>query len=121
MPSQGAPRIQRVVLLLEIDALHCIVFKDTARRCGPGSNHVDIVHEIDIATSPERLYEALTTQAGLSGWYIPETTAAADVGAMIEFKFSTLTTLKLLLETGTGDPFGSPASIACGTTPAGVF
>jgi uncharacterized protein YndB with AHSA1/START domain len=152
---------------------------------------VDIVHEIDIATSPERLYEALTTQAGLSGWYTPETTAAADVGAMIEFKFSTLTTLsfrvetlepgrrvvwtgvqvpnewkttpitfdirrdgdsvilifrqegfaseyksyggfgycwgqyirslKLLLETGTGEPFGSPASIACGTTPAGVF
>jgi uncharacterized protein YndB with AHSA1/START domain len=152
---------------------------------------VDIVHEIDIATSHQRLYEALTTQAGLSGWYTPETTAAADVGAMIEFKFSTLTTLsfrvetlqpgrrvvwtgaqvpnewkttpitfdirrdgdsvilifrqegfaseyksyggfgycwgqyirslKLLLETGTGEPFGSPASIACGTTPAGVF
>jgi hypothetical protein len=28
-----------------------------------------------------------------------------------------LRSLKLLLETGKGEPFGSPASIACGTTP----
>ena len=148
---------------------------------------MDIVHEIDIASTPERLYAALTTQSGLSGWYTPETRAEPQVGAVIEFKFSTLTTLrfrveslesnrrvawkgvqvpeewtrtpitfditpngdgvlltfcqrgfgadyealggfsycwaqyirslKLLLETGKGEPFGSPSSIACGTTP----
>jgi uncharacterized protein YndB with AHSA1/START domain len=152
---------------------------------------MDIVHEIDIATSPERLYEALTTQAGLAGWYTPETKAAAQVGSIIEFKFSALSTLKfrveslepgrrvvwkgidvpnewkaapitfdirpdggsvlltfrqegfapdyksyggfsycwaqyirslkLLLETGKGEPFGSPPSIACGTTPTGAL
>jgi hypothetical protein len=148
---------------------------------------MDIMHEIDIASTPEKVYAALTTQEGLSGWYTPEARAKPEVGAFIEFKFSTLTdsqfrvedlepnrhvawkgvqvpdewkqtpitfdirpdgdgvvltfcqrgfphdyepfagfsycwaqyirSLKLLLETGKGEPFESPASIACGTTP----
>ncbi len=145
---------------------------------------MDIVHEIDIATTPQRLFEALTTQAGLSAWYTPDTKV---MGNEVQFKFSALTTLrfcieklernrlvtwkgidvpeewkstpitfdivpdgdsvtlkfrqsgfadgyrafggfsycwgqyirsiKLLLETGHGEPFGSAASIASGTTP----
>lgn len=148
---------------------------------------MDIVHEIDIETTPARIYAAITTQQGLSRWYTPDTKAEPQVGSIIEFKFSTLTTLKfrveklepdrhvawaglqvpdewkttpitfdiapggdsavltfrqagftrdyealggfsycwaqyvrslkLLLETGKGEPFGSAESIACGTTP----
>ena len=145
---------------------------------------MDIVHEIDIATTPERLFEVLTTQAGLSAWYTPDTEVTANE---VQFKFAGLTTLrfrveklernrhvtwegidvpeewkstpitfdivpdrhsvtlkfrqsgfadgyrplggfsycwgqyirsiKLLLETGKGEPFGSAPSIASGTTP----
>ena len=148
---------------------------------------MDIVHEIDIATTPERLYEALTTQAGLAAWYTPDTAFMADE---VQFQFAALTTLrfrverldlnrhvtwtgievpeewkstpitfdivpdrdsvtlrfrqsgfadgyrpfggfsycwgqyirslKLLLEAGKGEPFGSAESIACGTTPRSI-
>ena len=36
----------------------------------------DIVHTVEIATTPDRLYDALTTQGGLAGWWTPQATAA---------------------------------------------
>ena len=148
---------------------------------------MDIVHEIDIHTTAQEAYAALTTQAGLAAWYTAQSKAEPKVGAIVQFKFGISTTLtfrvdkltpgrlvvwsgvdvpeewkrtpiifeieddddgillrfrqtgfdpgyaayagfnycwaqyvrsiKLLLEAGTGEPFGSDASIACGTTP----
>ena len=146
----------------------------------------DILHTVEIATTPDRLYDALTTPRGLAGWWTPQVTAAPHVGAVNELHFGGVTlavrvdelvpgrrvvwsgvevppdwarmrvifeidprddaveltfrqtglptayedfarfsylwaqylrSIKLLLETGTGEPFGSPGSKAGGTTP----
>ena len=147
----------------------------------------DILLSLDIAATPERLYEALTTEEGLAGWWTPETKAEPRLGAVNEFGFGALArlafrvdalepgrrvawsaievppdwrgtritfditpaeksvklrfsqtgfaypyehfgmfsylwaqymrSLKLLAETGTGEPFGSPGSKAARTTP----
>jgi uncharacterized protein YndB with AHSA1/START domain len=148
---------------------------------------MQIVHSVKIATTPDRLYDAITTTAGLSGWWTPRATAEPRVGAVNEFQFGRsmrlafridrldptrhvswspvdvppdwketrltfdidpadagvelvfrqdgfapdyhnlgafnylwaqyLRRLKLLLETGTGEPYGSAPSRAAGTTP----
>ncbi|HET8840098.1 MAG TPA: SRPBCC domain-containing protein [Ktedonobacteraceae bacterium] len=146
----------------------------------------DIVHSISIETTPERLYETITTQNGLAEWWTPETKAEPIVGAINEFHFMGTTlkfrvdkleparhvvwssvlvppswekthvlfditpegdtvnlkfshtgftspggdfgitsyswaqyirSIKLLLETGEGEPFGSMGSLLAGTTP----
>ena len=147
----------------------------------------EILLSLDIAATPERLYEALTTQEGLAGWWTPEAKAEPRVGAVNEFGFAGLArlafrvdalepgrhvawsamqvppdwqgtriafditpaeksvnlrfsqtgfahpyehfgmfsylwaqymrSLKLLAETGAGEPFGSPGSKAARTTP----
>jgi len=51
----------------------------------------DIVHSINIKTTPDRLYEAITTQKGLAGWWVPKAKAEATVGAINEFPFEGLT------------------------------
>lgn len=51
----------------------------------------DIVHGINIKTTPDRLYEAITTQKGLAGWWVPKVKAEATVGAINEFPFEGLT------------------------------
>lgn len=149
---------------------------------------MDIIHATTIATTPDRLYQALTTERGLAGWWTPDVTAEPRVGGVNEFRFGAVArlswrvdelvpgrrvawssvdvppewtgtrlvfeiapagdrtdfrftqtglpdryadygcfaylwgqyvrSLKLLLETGTGEPYGSPASRAAGTTPA---
>jgi uncharacterized protein YndB with AHSA1/START domain len=148
---------------------------------------VDIIHGLEIETTPEKLFEALSTDRGLEAWWTKAKTQP-KVGAMNEFSFGSgkvtfrvekvapgqslswtaeqvppewagtrvlfevskgkngavlrfshtgfkattpmsamtsyawaqfLRSLKLYLETGTGEPFGSPASIAAGTTPRG--
>lgn len=58
----------------------------------------DIVLSVDVETTPDKVYEALTTQQGLAGWYTPETKAEPKVGTVIEFKFADLTTLKFRVE-----------------------
>ena len=144
-----------------------------------------IVQSVDIETTPDRLYEAITTQKGLAGWWTPQVKAEPIVGILNEFHFvgTTLTfridklepgrhvawssvqvpsdwkgtqvlfditpgdatvnlrfshtgftslfgsfgvtsyswaqylrSLKLLLETGEGEPFGSRGSYLAGTT-----
>lgn len=57
----------------------------------------DIVHSTDIATTPERLYEALTTQKGIAGWWTPDVKAEPVVGSINEMKFQG-TTLKFRVD-----------------------
>jgi uncharacterized protein YndB with AHSA1/START domain len=48
----------------------------------------DILHRIGIAhSSPEQVYDALTTIDGLSGWWTERTTGATELGRVIEFRF----------------------------------
>ena len=60
---------------------------------------VDILHRVGVRTSsPERVYDALTTVSGLAGWWTDDTTARParaddgargepEVGGVIEFRF----------------------------------
>lgn len=147
---------------------------------------MDIVHGLDIETTPEKLFAALSTDRGISGWWT-KTKIQGKVGGSAEFDFGGgtvtfrveklepgkvvgwvaddvppdwigshvlfeigkgegtsvtlrfshtafkemnafmancsyvwaqyLRSLKLFLETGKGEPFGSPASLAAGSTP----
>ena len=148
---------------------------------------MDIIIGIEIETTPERLFAALSTDQGIAAWWTKAKTQAT-VGAVNEFAFGAgavtfrveklepgkavgwsaeqvpadwqgtrvlfelsdgtktgfvtlrfshtgfkamtpvvtftnyawaqfLRSLKLFLETGKGEPFGSPESIAAGTTP----
>jgi uncharacterized protein YndB with AHSA1/START domain len=47
----------------------------------------NIHQELLIAASVEKVYEALTTQEGLSGWWAPGTTAKPEVGSVARFPF----------------------------------
>jgi uncharacterized protein YndB with AHSA1/START domain len=49
---------------------------------------VDILHRIGVKdSSPDKVYDALTTIDGLSGWWASDTKGSADVGGAIEFRF----------------------------------
>jgi len=146
---------------------------------------MDIIHGLEIETTPEKLFESLSTDKGIAAWWTKAKTQA-EVGAVNEFAFGAgavtfrvekleagkavawsadqvppdwkgtqvlfelskggrgsilrfshtgfktttpmvaatsyawaqyLRSLKLFLETGKGEPYGSAASIAAGTTP----
>ena len=48
----------------------------------------DILHRIGVEHStPERVYDALTTLDGLSGWWTEKTSGETGVGGVIEFRF----------------------------------
>jgi uncharacterized protein YndB with AHSA1/START domain len=47
----------------------------------------DIVHSIDIQTTPENLYEALTTRQGIGGWWTPDVKAEPKVGTLNKLSF----------------------------------
>ena len=48
----------------------------------------DILHRIGVEqSSPEQVYDALTTIDGLSGWWTEDTTGSTDLGGVIEFRF----------------------------------
>jgi uncharacterized protein YndB with AHSA1/START domain len=150
---------------------------------------MDIIHGVEIETTAEKLFEALSTEKGIAAWWTTAKTQA-KVGGINEFAFGPgavtfrverlepgkavawsaeqvppewkgtqvlfelsngskggsvalrfghtgfktmtpivaftsyawaqfLRSLKLLLETGEGEPYGSPASLAAGTTPRG--
>jgi uncharacterized protein YndB with AHSA1/START domain len=57
----------------------------------------DIVHSVDIKTTPDRLYEAITTPKGLAGWWTPQVKAEPTTGALNEFYFEG-TTLKFRVD-----------------------
>ena len=50
-----------------------------------------IVHSVDIETTPDHLYDAITTQKGLSGWWTPQVKAEPTVGTLNEFRFAGIT------------------------------
>jgi len=47
-----------------------------------------ISHRIGIACNPDVVYEALTTDTGLSRWWTTDTTGAGGVGSIIQFRFN---------------------------------
>ncbi len=48
----------------------------------------DILHRIGVEhSSPEQVYEALTTLDGLSGWWAEKTSGETGMGGVIEFRF----------------------------------
>ncbi|MCI4066605.1 SRPBCC domain-containing protein [Micromonospora sp. R77] len=49
----------------------------------------DILHRIGVArSSPQRVYEALTTVDGLSGWWTEKTSGVTELGGVLEFRFA---------------------------------
>ena len=49
---------------------------------------VDILHRIGVeASTPERVYEALTTVDGLAGWWTDDTKGSSRVGDVLAFRF----------------------------------
>lgn len=48
---------------------------------------VDIIHRVGIAAPISEVYQALTTDEGLSRWWTTDTTGAGDVGSIINFRF----------------------------------
>jgi len=53
----------------------------------------DIVHSITIKASPEKVFDALTTKTGISGWWTKRNSARPKFGAVQQFKFDKWTTL----------------------------
>lgn len=48
----------------------------------------DILHRVGVQhSSPQQVYDALTTLDGLSGWWAEKTAGDTDVGGVIEFRF----------------------------------
>ena len=48
----------------------------------------DILHRVGVEhSSPQRVYDALTTLDGLSGWWAEKTTGDPDPGGVLEFRF----------------------------------
>ena len=50
----------------------------------------DILHRVGIKSAPEAVYEALTTQKGLSAWWTNDTQGGTSVGGVIQFRFGSL-------------------------------
>lgn len=49
---------------------------------------VDILHRIGVAAStPEKVYDALTTLDGLAGWWTEKTSGDTSLHGVIEFRF----------------------------------
>ncbi len=49
---------------------------------------VDILHRVGVTSSPEKVYEALTTIDGLRGWWTETTKGDSSTGGVIEFRFA---------------------------------
>lgn len=61
----------------------------------------DILHEVTIKASPEKVYKALTEQSGLAAWWTRDVTAQPKVGTVSEFRFDMTFKMKVdELDTG---------------------
>ncbi|WP_344077554.1 SRPBCC domain-containing protein [Luedemannella helvata] len=49
---------------------------------------VDILHKVGIASTPDTVYDALTTIDGLARWWTEDTTGGTDVGEVVAFRFA---------------------------------
>lgn len=47
----------------------------------------DILHHLEIAAAPAKVYEAIVTPAGLRGWWTSDAAAEPTVGMVAEFGF----------------------------------
>jgi uncharacterized protein YndB with AHSA1/START domain len=47
----------------------------------------NILHRVGIETPAEKVYESLTQQKGLAGWWSTNTEASPEVGAIDKFRF----------------------------------
>ena len=47
----------------------------------------EIRHFLNIKSSPEKVYRAITEQEGLASWWTRETIAKPQIGSIAEFKF----------------------------------
>ena len=48
----------------------------------------EIHHRVGIKASAESIYQALTTNAGLTSWWTNDVTGAGNVGSVIQFRFN---------------------------------
>jgi uncharacterized protein YndB with AHSA1/START domain len=55
----------------------------------------DILHRVGIKTTPEKVFEALSTVEGLSHWWIRDTAGDAKQGGVILFGFSDMKVTEL--------------------------
>jgi len=53
----------------------------------------EMLHQIQIKASPEKVYEALTAQNGLRSWWTSDTVAKPEVGSVAEFGFNNRATV----------------------------
>ncbi len=50
----------------------------------------DILHKVGVkSSSPDKVYQALTTLDGLSGWWTTTTHGDSNVGGVLQFRFGT--------------------------------
>jgi uncharacterized protein YndB with AHSA1/START domain len=54
----------------------------------------DILHRVGIDARPERVFETLTTIAGLRGWWVSQSTGDAGAGGTIDFGFCKMRVLE---------------------------
>ena len=49
---------------------------------------VDILHRVGVVTpTPESVYQALTTVAGLTSWWTEDVSGSGELGGVLEFRF----------------------------------
>jgi len=48
----------------------------------------EINHQVGIKASPEKIYQALTTDDGLAEWWTNDCSGAGNVGSIIKFRFN---------------------------------
>jgi len=49
---------------------------------------VNINHQVGIKAPPNKIYDLLTTNSGLSQWWTNDVSGAGEVGSVIEFRFN---------------------------------
>jgi uncharacterized protein YndB with AHSA1/START domain len=51
------------------------------------SDGIDIVHSVDVAATADHVYEALTTETGLAGWWTADNKVDRKIGSINQFRF----------------------------------
>ncbi len=59
---------------------------------------MDIIIQVNIATTPEKVFQAVTTERGIAGWITPKTKAQPSVGGVNELTFDSGNTLGFRVE-----------------------
>jgi len=59
---------------------------------------MNIIIQIKIATAPEKVFQAITTEQGLAAWITPKTRAQPSIGGVNEFTFDSGNTLRFRIE-----------------------